>query len=608
MTRKNIAWQLLLRALEWLGTGLVILIVTERFNQGGTEAFKSWLFRYPTLAFYNLLIIILCYGLIRLFLTKPVLPAFIFSGTLFFAGTSHYLKLLLKGEPLLPMDIYNIKVAAQIAPNMNIQLGRGFWLNLGFVLLWLVVLYFYEKKLWQPLPWRRVYIFVPAVLVIGLALNSFGDIGRRNQLGITDIRYNQIQNYKQNGFVLASITNAGSARVKKPAAYQEAFFYNLLSELNERNEAKQITAVQQTNIIVLQMEAYSDPRLWDTEIKLEPDPFFPLDKYRSNMHSLKVLTSVLGGSTATTEFEVLTGYNTAHTAQGIIPFVQYMNKEKPSLVWDLKKLGYDTVGIHPNMGTFYNRNVAYPNLGFENFIDIKGFINPKYIGYYVADESLLEVLKETLNGRDKSRPLFCFAVSIQNHGPYNLPGINREYNVEEGSIPLNEDQIQELRNFSANILDSSLMLADLLEYLQDLDEPYLVLVYGDHHANWSWGSQLSSGLDQISRKYLTEGFFWANYPIEFETRPVISANYLSPYILKYADISLPAYYQVLYKFSQEIAGYNPFFIINNDGSLRNYNEKDMEANAIVQYDRLFGKQYLDKLAGADFATESVETK
>jgi phosphoglycerol transferase MdoB-like AlkP superfamily enzyme len=603
MSLQNPIKQLALRFIEWLGSGLVILIVLERFNQGGTAALRQWFDASPTLAFYNLVILLLCYGIFRVWFAKPLIPAALYSFLMLFVGTVHYLKLMLKGEPLLPMDIFNIKTAAQIAPNMDIHLYRGFWLNVCFVLFWLAIIFIYQQKLWRPLPWRRVYIVFAGVIVIGLGLSLFSDAGRRSQMGIIDIRYNQNQNYRRNGFTAASLTNMTGARIKTPEGYNEAIFKELLQSVNLTSSDEVGAAVpgkQQAkvlpNIIVLQMEAYSDPRLWDPGLELEPDPFSPLKKHQSRLQPLKILTSVLGGSTATTEFEFLTGYNMSHAPQGIMPFVQYMGKQRPSLVWDLAKLDYLTVGIHPNIASFYARNEAYPNLGFADLIDIEDFVKPKYVGYYVSDQSVLDKIKETIEGRKPDKPLFCFTVSIQNHGPYSLPELNRPYEVKEGQIPLNELQIQTLRNFSANILDSSEMLAELLDYLDQQEEPYLVLAYGDHHANWDWGNQLPDDLEHISHKYLTEGFFWTNYPLEYEDRSVISANYLSTYLLKYAGIPLSAYYQLLYDQAQQVLGYNPFFIIEKDGSVITNKDEFIKLNQLIQYDRMFGKGYLDKLA------------
>jgi phosphoglycerol transferase MdoB-like AlkP superfamily enzyme len=583
-----------LRLLETLIAASAALIVLERFNQEGLSPLLEWLTVYPRIAAANLLILASLYALLRVWFRKPLLPACIFGLLVFTVGSVHYLKVLLKGEPLMPMDIHNFKEASMIAPNMNIQLDQGFWINLMFLAICIVMISAWQRFVLKPLPARRRMYAAPAAILAVFCIAGLGNAKVRSHFDVLDIRYNQSYNYQYNGFMVASLMNMSGAKVKTPEHYDQDYFRQVL-QTTEFNTAPKTEQEVKPNIIVLQMEAYSDPRLLDPSLKYKPDPFAPLKPYRDSMQSFHTLASVLGGSTATTEFEFLTGFNMDHAPQGIMPFVQYMTKDRPSLVWDLKDLGYQTVGIHPNTGTFYSRDVAYPHLGFEQFITLEDFKDPQYVGYYVSDQSTKDKIIETYKNRIKEKPFFCFTVTIQNHGPYNLEGIDRPYGVKEGAVALSDTQNRELRNFGANLQDSSQMLADLIKYFSKQDEPVLILAYGDHQATWSWAKTLPASDDLQAAKYLTEGFFWANYPVDFEERPVIGSNYLAPYLLKYAGIPLPEYDQLLYRQAEQILGYNPFFVMKNDQTIALQPDDSVEAFALVQYDRMFGKNYLESL-------------
>lgn len=585
--------QPLLRIIEVLGAAAAALLVLERFNQEGLMPLLQWIEGSPNIFLANLAILACIYILLRIWFLKPLIPASLFGTFIFAIGGVHYLKVLLKGEPLMPMDIFSYKEASMIAPNMNIQLNRGFWFNLVFLILCIALIYGYQRFIWKPLPVRRWLLVVPAAVLAVLCLASLGSVKIRSRFDVIDIRYDQSTNYIYNGFMVASVMNMSGSRVKIPANYDQAYFQQLLQS-TEFNE-KATNPEKLPNIIVLQMEAYSDPRLLDPTLQYDPDPFAALDKYKDQMHSFHTMTSVLGGSTATTEFEFLTGFNMAHAPQGIMPFVQYMTKERPSLAWDLQEIGYKTIGVHPNIGSFYSRDTAYPYLGFQQFLTLDDFKDPKYVGYYVSDQSTKDKIIETFENRDKEQPLFCFTVTIQNHGPYNLDGIDLAYGVEDGAVSLNDTQNRELRNYASNLQDESQMLADLLGYFSKQDEPVLLLAYGDHQATWSWSKSLPDSQKLQTAKYLTEGFFWANYSVDFEERPVIGANYLSPYLLKYAGIPQPEYYQLLYRQAEQVLGYNPFFVLNQDHSVTLQPDSNIESFALVQYDRMFGRNYLEAL-------------
>jgi hypothetical protein len=587
--------QTVYRLIEACGTTLVSFLIIERFNLGGIQNLQSWVEKYPGIALLNCFVLLAAFLLIRVFFKKPLIPVIIFSSLVYFIGGVHHLKLLLKGEPLLPMDIYNIKVAAMIAPSMNIQINRGFFLNLALLLFWVGVIWLYQKKVWQPLILKRRY-GIGVMLVLSLLFFGYlFDGSHRAQLGVIDIRYNQIINYQRNGFTMATLTNLTGTKIKAPAGYNQHYFSELRNHLTPMESTNKVLP----HIIVLQMEAYGDPRLIDPQLRYQPDPFAALDKYRPGMHSFNTITSVLGGSTATTEFEVLTGFNMSFAPQGTMPFVQYMNRARPAIAWDLQKLGYQTVGIHPNIGSFYARDIAYPNLGFQSFKTIEDFPDPDFVGYYVSDKSTAQKIIETFEARTAKEPLFCFAVTIENHGPYNLTGLDRQYGVQAGQVPLDEMQIKELKNFGANLQDSSLMLAELLAYFEQKQEPVIVLAYGDHQATWSWAQSLPDSFDVLKAKYFTEGFFWTNYEADYDDRDLINANFLTAYLLKYAGLidrdTVSPYYQALLEQAEQAKGYNPYFIINRQGEFLPQPEELVKTDALVQYDRVFGKNYLESV-------------
>ena len=78
-------------------------------------------------------------------------------------------------------------------------------------------------------------------------------------------------------------------------------------------------------------------------------------------------TSVFGAGTSASEFEFLTGNSMAFLPSGSIPYQQYILEPSSSLASLLKENGYRTLAFHPGERTSWQRNQAYPLLGFDRF-------------------------------------------------------------------------------------------------------------------------------------------------------------------------------------------------------------------------------------------------
>lgn len=57
----------------------------------------------------------------------------------------------------------------------------------------------------------------------------------------------------------------------------------------------------------------------------------------------------------------------------VFPYQTYSLRRVDNLARQFRALGYKTVALHPNLGTNWNRNMAYRELGFDRFLDIDSF-------------------------------------------------------------------------------------------------------------------------------------------------------------------------------------------------------------------------------------------
>jgi phosphoglycerol transferase MdoB-like AlkP superfamily enzyme len=427
-------------------------------------------------------------------------------------------------------------------------------------------------------------------------LICLSDATRLAAVGAVDIRYDQYNNYIYNGFTVATLLNMADSSVKAPLDYNAATVSRLREAIRGATPPRTTGAPpKQPHIIALQMEAYAAPSYIDPRIGYAEDPFGPLAPYAEGIRHFHTLVSVYGGGTANTEYEFLTGNNLVFYPFGVMPFIRYMNSPKPSLATDLAALGYQSIAMHPHTGSFYNRATAYARLGFDRLVTQDEFDDPVRVGYYISDGSFGRKVIELFEEERDNGPLFLFGISIQNHGPYNDPMLHRSFplRVADG-VALNDAQRMEMETYGANIRDASAMLASLLRYFSAVDDPVLVLVFGDHQAAWSWVRDTQEGAALDMRRYSSEGFFWANYPLEDGTRPTVSASGLGPEMLLRAGLPLSLYQKGVELQFREIMAYNIAVMVDNDGGVGYVEPKRLEPFWLLQYDRMFGSNYMEQ--------------
>ncbi|WP_054742713.1 alkaline phosphatase family protein [Cellulosilyticum ruminicola] len=109
-------------------------------------------------------------------------------------------------------------------------------------------------------------------------------------------------NYINNGFVLTLINEINNIKVKKTHGYTKEVIQELIEPYLNNDKCNKI----QPNIIMIMCEALYD--INDiAETKLSEDPLAQIKSYSSEYTGGKLGVSVFGGTTAQTEYEVLTG-------------------------------------------------------------------------------------------------------------------------------------------------------------------------------------------------------------------------------------------------------------------------------------------------------------
>ena len=330
--------------------------------------------------------------------------------------------------------------------------------------------------------------------------------------------------------------------------------------------------------------------------------------YLAFYHSLEENTvkgwmdpSIFGGSTADTEFECLTSFTMRFLPLQSVPYKTLIKGNLPSLTESLKAMGYEgNIAFHPGMRDSYNREEVYPLLGFDEHIAIDDLPeDAEKIRAYTSDSYDYKVVEQEYEKHKASgseAPFYLFNVTIQNHGGYLL----EDGLVDEGIEILEDDKKYEDAVQFLNLMKlSDEALEELINYFSKVDEPTVIVLFGDHQPRvdasfYDSFNEQHKGMSEIeseSRRYLTPFMIWANYDIEEESGVELSANYISPYLLQKLKLPLTGFDKYLLDLRKELPViteicykdakgnvYDPEESSKWDGKLNEY--------AIVQYNGL----------------------
>jgi len=230
------------------------------------------------------------------------------------------------------------------------------------------------------------------------------------------------------------------------------------------------------DIVVVQSESFFDARGMDSNVQQNVLEAYDRAVLTSAMHG-KLEVPAWGANTMRSEFAFLTGYHAEQLGLSqFYPYQQLLSLEVPSIVGSLKKLGYITVCIHPHAGGFFQRDVFFKKLGFDEFYDEADFQGALKVGPYTADSEVTKKIKATLSQKEK--PCFIFAITMENHGPLHL----EQLKADEWKAYFYEKPrhgLEELSVYLRHLKNADSMVGELLNYFARRDD-VIMGFYGDH--------------------------------------------------------------------------------------------------------------------------------
>lgn len=519
--------------------------------------------------------------------------------TVFFMiiGLVNYYIIEFRAAPIMPWDIYSIRTAVSVADNFKYTIEK----NTVFTLIGFIILIVLETRVTLKLKKKKLFIRFAGTAVCMLLICGFTHMLHQDQTIIRFRMYDKLFTptvmSKRDGTAVAFLMELKYMSVDKPAGYSVDTVNAILAAHSD--DDNNVTVTDRPNIIVIMNEAFSDPAvLADFETNEDYMPYvhsLVRGEYKNAITGY-LNVSVLGGNTANTEFEFLTGNTMAFLPQGSVAYQQYVKRETPSLASHLKELGYNTIAMHPYNSTGWNRNTVYPMLGFDKSYFIKDWTNPEIIRKYVSDKACYDKIIELYEEKPADSPLFVFNVTMQNHSSYS-----EEFDNFKPDITVEGTDSQVLPNYLSLMKISDESIKYLTDYFSDVSEDTIIVFFGDHQPtdsvvepvwrlNGKKGDSLSS--EDKALRYKVPFFIWANYDINGASDVEISANYLGKEVLKAAGLPLTPYEEFLDYHQKSFPVISALHAVDNENNsfeIKNVSDR-LNQYSILQYYYLFGKR------------------
>ena len=501
---------------------------------------------------------------------------------------------LFRGSGISFTDIPAIGTAMSVLGNYRLTMDGRLWYSI------LYFCFFISLGLWcdLPLKGKKYHITVTAVsLSYCLFFWYFWDVSDYLEAHeLQGFYWGASYNEKLNGFLLSFGLGAKEMKVDRPRGYSEAALLSIAQSASENYEEPELET-RRPNIIFIMDEAWSDLRVLG-ELETTED-FMPFaDSLSGSVLKGNIYVKVLGGNTANSEFEALTGDSLAFLSPTAVPYSLQVDHEMYSIARVLKEQGYQTLAMHPSSSGAWNRGRVYDFFGFDALIDSTKFQTPYlFVRNFLSDECNFNEIIWHFEHKEDGSPLFLFNVTIQNHGGYNGEIETPISILTIGQTPAAEaGDLLDAETYLNLIKLTDDAFADLVSYFETVEEPVMICMFGDHqpalkdtfYSAMFAGSGLTEE-EQTELKYITPYVIWANYDVDFPEYGDMSANYLGAVVLECAGADLPSYYQYLLQIRKQ------YPVISYQTLLEQGDEEAIIQYQMLQYNHLMERNYRREL-------------
>lgn len=414
------------------------------------------------------------------------------------------------------------------------------------------------------------------------------------------------------GLLAGLYSAARESAMAEPDSYSEDGMNRILLQLRAEAEHPAEPTVK-PNVVLVVSESFFDPtRLPGVSFSADPVP---------NFHTLAeafpsgiFLSNTYAGGTGNVEMELFTGIPSAflgagESLTGLGDTSAY--RRVPSLARVFGAAGYETLFVHSYNDELYDRARNIPALGFDQIIYQDDFLVDKtYAGGYVSDDTLADELIARFEAKGDG-PVFLYGLTMENHQPYFGGKFNTPAPVAASADNLSGEEAGVLDALVHGLTDADAALGKLTDYFAQVEEPTILVFLGDHLPGLSLGgddtlytllgyvSSADTGnwnAEELKRMHSTDFLVWNNFGAELEAPAEVSCTGLGTYLLRWAGLPKPLYFQWVSTAMEEMTLYRERLFVATDGTPSHTPPENCEplvaAWRNIVYDMLYGEQYI----------------
>ena len=557
----------------------------------------------------------------------------------------NFYTLQLRGEPFLPWDLAQVSEAAGVASAAGIKIQTSMIVTAVVELALMAGSFFLyrgrHKQRWLP------RVAGSAATAAALCLLIFGVYLQPavcQAIGIVPDAWMQDRYYRYYGVVTGFMTNLSNLEIDKPDNYSEEAVDAILDNVDESQKfstsplyptsyaatTAKDEQVKKPTIIYVMNESYWDvSELEQYGIKFDTDVSANLHALQQTSAYGRAYSPSFGGGTCDVEFEALTGYSASFLPSGSKPYQQHVTKPMFALPSYLKTQGYQTAAVHCFWARYWSRDTAYPNLGLDDFIsleDMHGVTKVRkhyWTNGLVTDDSMADQIIGQYEKMKASsdEPVFLHAVTMQNHTNYNKDNYPDDQRVKvlEHPAGMKASTVGALEDFATGIRDADAMMGKLTAYFSQVDEPVILVFWGDHYnpidSNYDVYTTTGYASDSSAdpRLHQTTLLMWSNYSDAQVDLGTIAAYDISPVMMNLYGLQQPLYFQFLNRQLRVASrACTRGVTMNLDGTTTleptEFQQRWTQEHWMLQYDLMFGKGYALTRMGLESVAEPAKGK
>ena len=482
-------------------------------------------------------------------------------------GTLNFYLVRFRGAPFQLSDFKAMQTAGNVANNYDYSPNATLFIALVDLIAWFVVWKVSLKQEQRVKRWNRVSVIGTVILVVGCAALPV--------MNYPQVHANTNQ-FAQDAYLVDLLAEIMGSTQTLPEDYSLAEVQEIIEKVRggEQEDAPTVSPEVLPNILVIMNEAFSDLRVLG-EFETNVPVLSYWDSLEKNCIRGWANVSVLGGSTANSEYEFLTSDAVA-LYPNTIPYNKFFDGTEgyPGIASVLEQLGYETTVFHPYLSSGWNRRQVYREMGFDNIVfseDLDEELDS--LRLYVSDKGNYDYIMQHFEEKQKGKPQFFFNITMQNHGGYTYDGDDFETTVQltgdmAGEFPQTEQYLSLIKA-------SDGALRELLSYLENYEEPTIVVMFGDHQPRLEDGFyEYVTGkhpntwsLEQRMQQYKTPFLIWHNYETESQQLGDVSLNYLASVLLENAGLPMSDYQEYVLTQYQELPVINTIGLLDATGNV-----------------------------------------